>query len=74
MIEAGGVKSLSELSVQTGVERSHLRATLHLAFLAPDIAQAILSGRQPRSLTLSALLNANLPVSWAAQRQLLRLI
>lgn len=73
MIEAGEVNSISELAAKTKIERTHARSILHLAFLAPDIQQAILSGRQPRTLRLSDLLDANLPTSWVKQRQLLGL-
>ncbi len=44
------------------------RQVLHCAFLAPDIVEAILDGRQPRDLTLQKLLT-NLPTSWAKQRK-----
>ena len=39
------------------------------AFLAPDIVEAILDGRQPHDLTLEKLKN-NIPMSWAEQRRL----
>lgn len=42
---------------------------LRLTLLAPDIVEAILDGRQPRSLELSTLLQP-LPFSWEQQRKL----
>ncbi len=42
-----------------------------LVFLAPDIQQAILEGRQPPALTLDQLLKIRLPTSWAEQRRAL---
>ncbi len=45
---------------------------LRLAFLAPDIQQAILDGRQPHHLNLEALKSIELPLSWSRQRELLR--
>jgi hypothetical protein len=45
---------------------------LPLAYLAPDITQAILEGRQPVDLTAFRLKRIGaLPVSWAEQRRLL---
>jgi hypothetical protein len=44
-----------------------------LAFLAPDIIEAILQGRQPADLTLARLTNRlDLPLDWVAQRELIR--
>ena len=45
---------------------------LLLAFLAPDIVDAIASGRHPVDLTAHRLIRTlDLPVAWPAQRQLL---
>ncbi len=38
------------------------------AFLAPDIVEAILEGRQPRDLTFKKLCS-NSPLSWTEQRR-----
>jgi site-specific DNA recombinase len=43
-----------------------------LAFLAPEIVEAIAAGRQPADLTAHRLIRTlNLPIAWAAQKQLL---
>jgi hypothetical protein len=43
-----------------------------LAYLAPDIVQAILEGKWPAKLSPRSLLrSANLPTCWDAQRELL---
>ncbi|MFC4295987.1 recombinase family protein [Novosphingobium tardum] len=47
------------------------RRLLRLAFLAPDIQQAILAGRQPRSLNLEQLIHRGVPLAWSAQRAML---
>jgi hypothetical protein len=44
---------------------------LPLAFLAPDIVEAILQGRQPVELTVLRLKRIGLPLSWVEQRRLL---
>ena len=51
------------------ITSTYERALAPLAFLAPDIQQAILEGRHPRSLTLSTLQTAGIPLNWADQRQ-----
>ncbi|MEW9920979.1 recombinase family protein [Marimonas sp. MJW-29] len=45
----------------------HQRRLVRLAFLAPELQAAILSGRQPEDLSLSKLLGAEFPISWAEQ-------
>jgi site-specific DNA recombinase len=46
----------------------HRRQLARLAFLAPDLQQMILQGRQPSGLTLRTLLKSELPLAWADQR------
>lgn len=63
------VASITELAEQEAVPRAWISQQLSLAFLAPDIVEAIAAGRQPASLTvdrLSAI--ANVSSDWAAQR------
>ena len=47
------------------------RKILRLAFLAPDIQQGILSGRQPPDLNLEKLVQITIPLAWSEQRKLL---
>ena len=47
------------------------RSILRLAFLAPDIQQAILEGRQPHNLNLETFKKIAIPLSWETQRQVL---
>jgi site-specific DNA recombinase len=49
-----------------------VRQALRLAFLSPDIAAAILEGRQPAGLTLARLPKL-LPLAWAEHRFLAQL-
>jgi hypothetical protein len=64
--------SARELSRCTKVDPGDVGKALGLAFLAPDIVQAILDGRQPVDLTVTRLRRlTNLPGSWAEQRRLL---
>ena len=41
---------------------------------ACGIQRDILAGRQPKGLTLSALIETDLPLAWAEQRTLLRTV
>jgi site-specific DNA recombinase len=45
---------------------------LRLAFLAPDIVEAIVAGRQPPGISVRKLTNdSQLPSDWVEQRRLL---
>ena len=55
-----------------GVSRSYFTRLVRLSYLAPDITQAILDGRQPRDLTTEKLLeHSRLPLAWHDQRTVL---
>jgi site-specific DNA recombinase len=59
----------SELAKQEGVSPSYFTRLVRLSYLAPDITQAILDGRQPRDLTADKLLaHSRLPLTWHEQR------
>jgi len=47
------------------------RSILRLAFLAPDIQQAILEGRQPSGFNLQVLKKIDIPLCWSRQRETL---
>jgi hypothetical protein len=49
----------------------YTKKLLPLAYLAPDLVEMILEGRQPPALTLSALTADPLPLQWEAQRALI---
>ena len=53
-----------------GIADPYLRKLSALAFLAPDIQNMILEGRQPPGLTLASLLSAPPPLDWHEQRRL----
>ena len=46
------------------------RRLCRLAFLAPDLQQAILGGRQPPALNLERLIHEPIPLAWPEQRRL----
>jgi len=54
------------------VSPSYFTRLVRLSYLAPDITQAILDGRQPRDLTADKLLtHSRLPLAWHEQRTVL---
>ena len=67
----GTAVTLEDVATRLGHDRKYTRQILKLAFLAPDIQRAILTGRQHKSLTLSALSEADVPLLWSDQRTLL---
>ena len=72
MLATGEAGSLQELSAKAGIDRSEIGRVLQLAYLAPDITEAILDGRQPSELTAHRLKRmAGLPLDWTEQRKTL---
>ena len=68
-LESGKVKSVSELAQKAKCSKRYIHRLIKLAFLAPDITDAILRGGQPLHLTLARLLEMDLPLSWSIQCQ-----
>jgi DNA invertase Pin-like site-specific DNA recombinase len=66
---AGEASSLTELASRARVTRPYVGRILKLAFLAPDIVEAILQGRQPPALTVERLRDP-IPLDWREQREL----
>ena len=62
-------RSLARFS---GLTERYVGKVYPCAFLAPDIVEAILEGRQPRDLTF-AKLTEDLPMRWTEQRKRSRL-
>jgi hypothetical protein len=68
LAEGEGVP-FAALAQREGVSRSYFTRLVRLSYLAPDLAQAILEGRQPRDLTAEKLLeHSRLPLAWHDQR------
>ncbi len=66
---SGGLESQPAFAREMGISPRYLRKITRCAFLAPDLVELILAGRQPAELTLEKLLE-NLPLDWSQQRQL----
>ena len=69
-IATGTTPSLRAIAKREDICPSYARQILPLAFLAPDLVEAVLEGKQPPSLSLAALVAKPLPVLWDEQRAL----
>jgi site-specific DNA recombinase len=68
-LATGRARSLQELAKRDGITRRYIRRLVGLAFLSPQLVEAILQGRQPVELTATRL--TELPLDWTEQHQLL---
>jgi DNA invertase Pin-like site-specific DNA recombinase len=66
----GKAESVNELVRNSRFSKRYIRRLLPLAFLSPDITEAILQGTQPPHLKLVDLLDRHLPLSWEKQREM----
>jgi len=67
----GASVPFAALAKREGVSPSYFTRLVRLSYLAPDITQAILEGRQPHDLTADQLLgHSRLPLAWHEQRTL----
>ncbi len=71
MLESGEFGTISDLARHEGIAAPYLTRVFRLAFLAPEVVEAILDGRQPRDLTLQSL-RGQLPDEWSSQIDWLR--
>ncbi len=71
-LREGKYEDTVEIARRFKLNDAHVRRVLRLGYLAPDIIEAIVEGRQPRSLTVKRLLRG-IPCSWADQRTVLGL-
>lgn len=64
-------KTLDAIGEEFKTSRRRIQQMLQLTFLAPDIVQMIVEGRQPIRMTSEWVLRASLPNDWQAQRELI---
>ena len=73
-ISSGQARSLAAIAAREGLAVRYVGRLIRLAFLAPDIVESIVEGRQRPTLTAEALTRRiELPLSWCAQRTALNL-
>jgi len=70
-LATGRAPSLQALAERDGITRRYIRRLVGLAFLSPELLEAILQGRQPVALAATRLTELDLPLDWTEQRRLL---
>jgi hypothetical protein len=70
-LATGRVLSLQALAERDGITPRYIRRLVGLAFLSPELVDAILQGRQPVELTATRLTELDLPLDWTEQHRLL---
>lgn len=67
-----GQMNISDIAAAEGVHRSYIGRTIRLAYLAPDITEAILDGRQPPGINAKWFLqDVPLLLDWGGQKRAL---
>ncbi len=72
LVFASPDRSIREIAIEQGRCRHRMAKLIRLSWLSPDLATAIVEGRQPRELTARRLLNEEMPIEWSAQEALNR--
>jgi hypothetical protein len=70
-LATGRARSLQDLAKRDGISRRYIRRLVGLAFLSPQLVEAILQGRQSVELTATRLTELDLPLDWTEQHKLL---
>ena len=73
-LETGPPQSITDLAMTNAVNASYFTRVLRLTYLAPDIVEMIVTGRQPPNLSANRLVRMlDLPMDWSGQREYLGL-
>lgn len=67
MLESGEYATIREIGGAEKINETYVGRVLRLTLLAPDVVEAVLSGRQPAGLQLGGLMR-RFPVGWESQR------
>lgn len=70
MLESGEFGTIADLAEREGIAPSYMTRVLRLAFLAPDIVEAILDGRQTMPITAETF-RYGIDDDWDGQRLML---
>jgi len=71
-LRSGRVETILDIANRDHQHNSEVSRTLPLAFLAPDIVEMIIKGKQPPTLIAERLRKrGSLPLLWSEQRMLL---
>ena len=69
---SGNAPSIRAIAKAEGLRETYVGRIVRLAFLAPDIIEAILDGHQPADLDLRTLMKTPIPLAWTDQRRVYR--
>jgi hypothetical protein len=67
-LRSGHYRDATEIAQRFKLNGEHVRRVLRFSYLAPDIVEAVVEGRQPRSLNVRRLLQG-IPCAWPDQRR-----
>ena len=73
LIIASPELSINQIAKREGRCRKQLTKLVRLSWLSPNIVEAIVDGRRPSRLNRKRLLDADLPLSWSKQEEMLGL-
>ena len=65
-LRSGRYANTTDIARCLELSEAHVRRVLRFGYLAPDIVEAIVEGRQPRILTVKMLLTG-IPCAWSDQ-------
>jgi site-specific DNA recombinase len=68
-LRSGKYPDTSEVARRSQLSDAYVRRLLRFGYLAPDIIEAIVEGRQPRSMTVQRMLHVGIPFAWPDQRK-----
>ncbi len=69
-LKSGVCRSIAQLAAREQTNETYVGKLLQLTFLAPDLIESILEGRQTERLSLSTIRKISLPIDWTEQRRL----
>jgi hypothetical protein len=72
-ILSGQILSEQQIATREGVNKRYINRLIPLAFLAPDVTEAILDGKRDVNLTLDNRA-AEIPLDWAGQRKMMEIL
>lgn len=71
-LSSGKITTISEIAERENTDKRYVSHIIHLAFLAPEITEAIIEGSQPADLSVHKLIKTiELPIHWQQQKQTL---
>jgi hypothetical protein len=71
LLDTGVMADTAEIANREGIHRATVNEVLRLALLSPDIVEAALEGRLPRTVSLESLLRKTFPLDWVKQREMI---